>query len=219
MRLYVRLSRNKEIIPYSYQHLLTGAIHKWIGKNNEEHGKRSFYSFSWLQNTSAIKSGINLNSNSYFFISGYDRELIKRITRGILNDPRAFCGCRVLNIQIKETPEFSNEERFVLNSPILIRKREGEKIKHLIYKDEDFEKLLTENLVNKLNAAGLDTAGVEVALDKSYAFPQTKLVNYKGIKNKTTLAPIVIKGSPEQIAFAWEVGIGNSTGIGFGSLK
>ena len=28
-----------------------------------------------------------------------------------------------------------------------------------------------------------------------------------------------LKGSPEQIAFAWDVGVGNSTGIGFGALK
>jgi len=219
MRLYIKLSRNKETIPFNYQHLLTGVIHKWIGENNKEHGNRSLYSFSWLQNTSTVKSGINLNSNSYFFISTYESGLLKTITKGILADPDAFCGSRVIDVQIKETPGFSGEEHFILNSPILIRKRDGEKVKHVTYRDEDFNQLLTENLKSKMKMVSMDTEGISVELDKSYAFPQTKLVDYKGIKNKTSLVPVIIKGRPEQIAFAWEVGLGSSTGIGFGSLK
>jgi len=58
MRLYLSLSPNEEIIPYNYQPLLTGAIHKWMGKDNFEHGKLSLYSFSWLQNVNTSKKGI-----------------------------------------------------------------------------------------------------------------------------------------------------------------
>lgn len=219
MRLYIKLSPNTQIIPYNYQHLLTGVVHKWIGKSNEEHGKRSLYSFSWLQNTNSNKDGINLNRNAYFFISAHDADLIKRITRGILDSPETFCGSRVTDIQIKEVPEFSEEERFLLNSPILIRQRDGEKTKHITYKDDNFEALLTENLKGKLRLANIPDDNVSVELDKSYAFPQTKLIDYKGVKNKTTLAPVIIKGTPEQIAFVWSSGLGQSTGIGFGAIK
>jgi len=219
MRLYLKLSKNTEIIPYNYQHLLTGVIHKWIGKENEEHGKQSLYSFSWLQNTSSNKNGIYLNRDAYFFVSAYNTELIKRITKGVLADPETFCGSKVIDVQIKIVPEFSSEEKFFLNSPILIRQRDGEKTKHITYQDGNFENLLTENLKGKLEAANLSKENVLVELDKEYAFPQTKLVNYRGIKNRTTLAPVIIKGTPEQIAFAWLVGLGNSTGIGFGSIK
>lgn len=219
MRLYIRLSKNKEIIPFNYQHLLTGVVHKWMGKENEQHGQRSLYSFSWLQNTVSNKHGINLNRDAYFFISAYGANLIKRITKGILEGPDTFCGSRVIDVQIKEVPEFSHEERFLLNSPILIRKRDGEKTKHVTYLENDFEMLLTENIKGKLQLAGLNSDNISIELDKSYGFPQTKLVDYKGIKNKTTLAPVIIKGTPEQIAFAWQVGLGNSTGIGFGALK
>jgi len=219
MRIYLRLSKNKEAIPYDYQHLLTGVVHKWIGKGNKEHGQRSLYSFSWLKNTTSNEGGIHLKPEAYFFISAYDSSLIKQIIKGILENPHIFCGTQVTGVQIKETPEFSNEEKFFLDSPILIRKREGEKIKHITYREEDFGSLLTENIKSKLQFAGINAEGISVELDKSYAFPQTKLVDYKGIKNKTTLAPIIIKGSPEQIAFAWTVGLGNSTGIGFGAIK
>lgn len=219
MRIYIKLSKNKEIIPFNYQHLLTGVVHKWIGANNMEHGNKSLYSFSWLQNTVSAKSGINLGRDAYFFISAYDPDLIKKITRGLLNDPEMFCGSRAIDVQIRDVPDFSNEERFFLQSPVLIRQRDGEKTKHITYHDEVFEELLTENLKFKLQSVDLPIDNISVELDRSYALPQTKLVDYKGIKNKTTLAPVIIKGSQEQIAFAWAVGLGQSTGIGFGSLK
>jgi len=79
--------------------------------------------------------------------------------------------------------------------------------------------LLTENFKVKLQSVNLPVDNLSIEFDRNYAFPQTKLVDYKGIKNKTTLAPIIIKGSPEQIAFAWTVGLGNSTGVGFGAIK
>lgn len=206
-------------MPFNYQHLLTGVIHKWIGKQNSEHGRSGLYSFSWLQNTGTNKSGINITGNSYFFISSYETELIKKIMKGILEDPEMFCGIRAKDVQIRNVPIFSSEERFLLSSPILIRQRVGEKTKHVTFKDDNFEELLTENLKGKLRNANLPDSGLSVKIDRNYAFSQTKLVDYKGIKNKTSLTPIIIEGSPDQIAFAWAVGLGNSTGIGFGSLK
>lgn len=219
MRLYIKLSKNTRVIPFNYQHLLTGVVHKWIGEENKEHGNRSLYSFSWLQNTRSLNDGINLRTDSYFFISAYEPSLIKAIMKGILKDPRAFCGSRAVDVQIKEVPEFSNEERFFLNSPVLIRQRDGGKARHITFRDDEFGKLLTDNLKAKLQSVDLPADSVSVELDTSYTFPQTKLVDYNGIKNRGTLAPVIIKGSPEQIAFAWQVGLGNSTGIGFGALK
>jgi len=219
MRLYIKLTKNTQPIPFSYQHLLTGAIHKWIGKDNEEHGQPSLYSFSWLQNTIANKNGIELKQDAYFFISAYKTEIIKKILKGILSDPEVICGAKVIDIQIKEVPTFSQEERFILNSPILLRQRHGEKNRHVTFKDADYETLLSENLKRKLKRANLSDENISIELDKSYANPKTKLITYKGIENKTTLAPVIIKGSPEQIAFAWSVGLGESTGIGFGAIK
>jgi len=219
MRLYVKISENKEIIPFNYQHLLTGVVHKWIGEKNSEHGKPSLYCFSWLQNTVSFKNGINIKPNSYFFISTYEPDLLKKIMRGILAKPEMFCGSEAIDIQIKNAPVFSFQERFILNSPILIRKRDGDNIKHITYLDKDFDSLLTENLKSKLAMVNIPNKDVSIELDKNYSNPQTKLINYKGIMNKTTLAPVIIKGTPEQVKFAWQVGLGNSTGIGFGSIK
>lgn len=219
MRLYLKLSKNIEIIPFNYQHLLTGAIHKWIGKGNNEHGDISLYSFSWLQNVKTNNKGISLTRDSYFFISAFDGALIKAILKGILDEPEVCCSSKVLDVQIMETPEFGTREHFLSASPIFIKRRFDNEERHIVFDDESSGKYLTETMRKKLSVAGLAREGLSIEFDKNYSNPQTKLIHYKNIKNRTNICPVIIKGTPEQIAFAWDVGVGNSTGIGFGSLK
>src|SRR5699024_10074346 len=219
MRVYLRLRRNTQTIPFNYQELLTGTIHKRIRKENEFQGESGPYSFSWLQNTKANKNGIDLKKDAYFFISSRNENLLKKIIKSILEDPEMFNGISVIDIQIQNTPEFTSSENFLMASPVLLKEKQDDEIRHITLIDDDFEEALTNNLKRKLDKVGIGSEGVIVNLDPETSYRQTKLVSYKGIKNKTSLAPITIMGTPEQIAFAWTNGLGNSTGIGFGALK
>lgn len=219
MRVYLSLEQNNKIVPYNYQNLLTGAIHKWLGKDNSEHGQTGVLSFSWLQNTKATKEGINLSNNSFLFISAWDDSIIKKIVSGILDDPTMFCGIKVSGVQIANTPEFKNSTSFLMASPVLLKWRDNGALRYVTIEDEDFEEKLNINFKNKLQNAGLDTEGIKISIDPNSTYRQTKMVTYNGIKNRTSLVPIVIEGTTEQISFAWSVGLGNSTGIGFGALK
>lgn len=219
MRIYLKLCKNESSIPFNYQELLTGVIHKWIGKANEIHGGSGHYSFSWIQNTIANKKGINLKDGAFFFIGTYEESLLKQIIKGVLQDPEMFHGIKVTDVQVKNIPNFADTEKFLMASPVLLKMKEGNKINHVTLEDENFEEVLTQSFKSKLDKSNLSSEGVSIRLNPKTDFRQTKLVTYKGIKNKTSLAPIIIEGTPEQIAFAWCVGLGNSTGIGFGALK
>ena len=65
----------------------------------------------------------------------------------------------------------------------------------------------------------MENEEITVAFDRSYSKAQSKTAKYKGIENRVNFCPVILKGSPKAIAFAWDVGIGNSTGIGFGALQ
>lgn len=112
MRLYLKLTRNKKIIPFNYQPYLTGALHKWLGSGNDKHDSLSLYSFSWLLNVEAKTKGINLKIDSYFFISAHEDSLIKLILKGILIDPSVCFGSSVSDVQIEENREFSVQKSF-----------------------------------------------------------------------------------------------------------
>lgn len=219
MRIYLKLSNNQKIIPFNYQELLTGVIHKWIGESNEYHGKTGQFSFSWIQNTKSNKNGINLEHGAYFFISSPRDTLIKELIKGILEDPEMFCGINVTDVHIENPPQFSNVQKFLMASPVLVKVKDDNSIRHVTIEDEDFEEKLTVSFKNKLEKAGISSKELTIQLDPDSSFRTTKLVDYKGIKNRASLAPIVICGNQEQIEYAWSAGIGNSTGIGFGALK
>ncbi|MGV8879296.1 MAG: CRISPR-associated endoribonuclease Cas6 [Sphingobacteriaceae bacterium] len=219
MRIYLELSNSKEMLPFNYQSLLTGVIHKWIGAANEIHDKLSLYCFSSLQNARTTKTGIYTTKYSYFFIAAHDENLIKTIIKGILKDPDIAFGVHVKDVKIVNSPNFSTQERFITASPIFIKRKFDQREQHISYDDPNASLYLTETLQNKLKTAGISSEGISVNFDKSYASSKTKLVTYKGVGNKANICPVIIEGNPEQIAFAWNVGIGNSTGIGFGALK
>jgi CRISPR-associated endoribonuclease Cas6 len=219
MRLYLTLTKNGQTIPFNYQPYLTGAIHKWLGKRNAEHDALSLYSFSWLQNVSVKKSGIVIKEDSYFFISSYDDEFAKRILKGIVQSPKVCFGSSVSDIEIIETPFFQREHTFFAASPVFIKRRIDNNEKHITYENPSSSLYLTETLEKKLQTANLSTEGVTVKFDDTFTNARTKIISYNEIGNRVTICPVIVKGSPEQIAFAWNVGVGNSTGIGFGALK
>lgn len=219
MRLYLQLTRNKETIPFNYQHYLTGAIHKWIGKDNLQHDSISLYSFSWFQNAEATRNGVNLTRDSYFFISVHDEALGKQIIRGLMQDPAVCFGSAVSDVQLAETPVFGDAKTFFTASPVFIKRRIEDNEKHITYENPLSGPYLTETLKKKLEVAGLPADGVNVRFEEAYAAPRTKIIRYNEIRNRVSVCPVTVSGTPEQIAFAWNVGVGNSTGIGFGALK
>ncbi|HLR37154.1 MAG TPA: hypothetical protein VK084_03830 [Chitinophagaceae bacterium] len=151
MRIYLSLTPNKKIIPFNYQHLLTGCLHKWIGKKNLIHGETSLYSFSWLKNINTNKTGINLTHSSTCFFSFHDDQLAKKVISGIMDDPALFCGAKVRGVDMRLTPEFSAEERFIASSPILIKRAdENHKEKHFAFEETESNALMTQTLQTKL---------------------------------------------------------------------
>lgn len=218
MRFHINTSVTEEVLPFNYQPILTGALHKWLGNNND-HDSISFYSFSWLSGGEAVKNGLKFKNGASFFISSIENEFLKSIYTGITKDPSIANGLIVTSINIQEDPVFENNSVFFVASPVLIKRKVGERIKHFTFREKESDTYLTETFKTKLKKAGLPIEGVNVQFEKDYLNPKTKLIHYKGIGNKVNICPVRISGSPEQIAFAWNVGVGNSTGIGFGALK
>lgn len=220
MRIYVKTTANKELVPFNYQPKLTGTLHKWIGRN-ELHGKPALYSFSWLLNAKVDKDGLNYPDGAEFFISFYDDMYIKQIISSILSDTEMCYGMSVTDVTIEDNPDFTNKTLFLCASPIFVRRLDPETNKdiHYTFKDENAGSLLEETLLHKMELAGLPKdESLKIKFDLSYHNAKTKVINYKGINNRVNQCPVIMEGKPETKLFAWHVGLGNSTGIGFGAI-
>jgi CRISPR-associated endoribonuclease Cas6 len=128
---------------------------------------------------------------------------------------------RVVRIEQQATPRFGSRYTFKVGSPVLAKSKEVDgKVKHYIFSDPEADATLTATLRHKLDRAGLGAPHNQatVSFDKTYRNPKTKLVTIKDIHNRATICPVTIEGTPEAVAFAWEVGVGNGTGSCFGAL-
>lgn len=220
MRLKITLTPNREIVPFNHLPVLAGALHKWLGTNTY-HGELSLYSYSWLQGARASKNGLNFPKGAYWYISALDDDFLMRSIKGILKDGEMRWGMKVERAEVLPTPDFPDygEVRFLVASPVFIkRKLENGDTKHYLYTDIESDALLTETLQHKLRTAGLSDEGVQVRFDRDYPKAKTQLVRYRDINNRCSYCPVFVKGTKEQLVFAWTVGMGNSTGVGFGAL-
>jgi len=226
MRIYLRLSSNTTIVPFNYQQQLVGAFHKWLGQN-ELHDDISLYSLSWLTHLGhpkfkahKTKEGLRFPHGAELFISSPLQDLHKKAVDGIFKDQQINWGMHVTEVIMKPTPDFGNRHRFIAQSPILIqRKPEGEKHQqYYYYTDSQSGEYLTETMSRKLERAGI-VADISISFDSAYTKPYLKKVTYRNIDIKGTICPVIVEGDPRAVQFAWEVGVGNSTGIGFGALN
>ncbi len=217
MRIFLNVRSANKIIPFDHQPLLTGTIHKWLGWN-DEHGKISLYSFSRLEGGKSVTGGLRFERGTSFFFSAFSSDLVRNLINGIQTDPTMFSGLEVSEILLQETPDLSNKELFFPASPIFIKRKNSENVEHILFDDPRADACLKETLQTKMNRAGIKDDSFDIHFEKSYPRAGTKKITYNTIQNRASWCPVIIKGEIETKQFAWEVGVGQSTGIGFGAI-
>jgi CRISPR-associated endoribonuclease Cas6 len=217
MRIHLKLTKNKQPVPFEYNAILAGIFHKWIN-DTDIHDNLSLYSFSGLRGGGVNKGELDFPKGGEWFISAYNSEIVGKIIRNIKKSSELAYGMKVKEIIICETPKFSCKEKFMLATPVFIKRTINNKSIHYLYSDLNADELMTETMKKKLNVIGVSDDSLQILFDRQYEKSKVKLISYKGIKNKVNWCPVIMHGKPETIEFAWNVGIGNSTGIGFGAL-
>jgi CRISPR-associated endoribonuclease Cas6 len=124
----------------------------------------------------------------------------------------------VQELTMQMTPTFQAKTHFRVASPVFIKRNIADEQKYFYHSDKEANQLLTETLQNKLKKANLNT-DVQVRFDERYRNPKVDGILYKGSRKKGSVCPVIVEGSVEAVGFAWNVGIGSETGIGFGALR
>jgi CRISPR-associated endoribonuclease Cas6 len=221
MRLQLYLEA-PERVPFDYLPTLKSAFHRWAGHNETLHEGLSLYSYAWLRGGRAGRGGIQFPEGANWFISAPNEDLIHELVGGVVRAPELGLGLRVADVRMQRAPEFAaGEQPFRVAGPVFI-KHETARDKpadHLLPGHPLADEQLTATLRHKLRQAGLNEAGAAVRFDPAFiATAKTKLFRYKQVQCRGSICPVLVSGSAEQIQFAWEVGVGHSTGIGCGAL-
>ena len=167
------------------------------------------------------KGGFMFHNGAVWMISFYEDSFIKQLVKSILSDPDMFCGLSVKDIQIIEENICDSVHRtFFLASPILIKRRmEDNRIKFYSFNDVESGTFLVETLKHKMSEAGIpDDDTLKISFDISYVGRKVKKVKIHEIDNIANMCPVIIDGRADVLEFARTVGLGNSTGSGFGCI-
>lgn len=222
MKFRIHFSSNTERVPFTYPHQLCGLFHHWLG-DNRLHDMLSLYSLGWLQGGEAEKGGLQFPKGAWWEIGVFDDAIAEDLIRGLLLKPFEFHGMQIRKVLPVEPPEWEEgETRFKAGSPILLRRNNEDQTKtHILYDSPESASLIMKRvLTRKLEEAGKQDLADSVTLrfDETYPKPKTRLVDIKGIKNKASVCPVIVEGPPEVREFVWNVGVGELTGVGFGSM-
>lgn len=226
MRLNLTLSPNTDPVPFDHLHRLTGTLHKWLGTENPLHDGPSLYSLGWLKGGRGEDGALTFPEGARWRLSFWNEKAAKQVLDGLLKDPSVFAGMQVTEARQQSTPAFSGGNRFETDAPVVARRRRDDGSReYLLFDDERADSALTRTLCAKIDAAGLeaDPENVQARFDRGYDGACTKLAAIKKegheIQHKGSVCPVIVEGPPEAARFAWNVGIGELTGSGFGALK
>jgi CRISPR-associated endoribonuclease Cas6 len=221
MRIKINLTKPTTDVPVNNQHQLNGFIYKTFGENCTFHDTFSDYNISSLQGGKLKddkKTLVFNNSNPYFYVSSNNDDFISLVIKKFRQSQESFFGMKV---EEKNGIEFFDDfipniffDKVITISPILLKRKDGYK---LTVKDPDFLNLLIENCKKKLEYCGIidNTFNIEYF---NYKLAKTKSIYVGDVFNPCSLVSLVIYGKPETRKILYNLGLGNSTGSGFGSI-
>lgn len=227
MNLTLVMSRPKNVIPYKHHHKVVGAFHKWLG-TNVLHDELSLYSLSWLNGGKATKNGLKFNTNPALTISTPYRGIIHELAAGISHDPSFMYDMRVIESFAREPfPDFSDDFEisgtFVLGTPLFVK---GQNSKFGLYVSKNLDEINNSisSLMHRKRERGeileyplhIEIVVADNIKEKTYSYRKDNVDIYHSANSNVK---IKFTGHPIAVRFAAEVGIGNSTGIGYGYVK
>lgn len=227
-------SEDKEkLIPIDYQDKIKSYVYNHILKgDNKVHNDTSLYSVSRLHGKSQLiydndKNPIGLHFDGPVFLNirTIDLDLYIKMIQNVSQSLNSEIsdGYKLVIYKRLEPYKISNDKISTYATPTFmgaLNEEDRHHITPLTDDDKTINERLTKTFLYKANKANLNFSENDISF---------KFINNKRLKNKliklngaglvTTQGTIEISGNPDAITFLYGVGIGRSSGCGFGYLN
>lgn len=221
MIIKVYFEKTEKSIPFNHQHQMNGFIYKMLGeKSNKYHDTFSCYSVSNIQGCKMKedKSGLVFPGEPYIQIASDNTEVCNDFVCAIINtiDNKSanFFGLHPVRFETYDFPCGKKFDIMRTISPILL-KQNGRKI---TINDENWLKVLNENCRAKLANNGIEDKSFKIVIGNRDNV-RSKMVYVGDVFNPCTDGVFTVYGKESTRRKLYNMGIGNSTGTGFGAVK
>jgi CRISPR-associated endoribonuclease Cas6 len=226
MRLRIDFTPSENSISiYDIQKICNKFVHtKLIGNNNKYHDTQSNYCVTPLVRGGIAKDKtISYPNGSYMVITSQDEEFINSIYKNLfspdLEIPELKMKLSDINI-IEET--FTNGNNYLTTLTPILLKNENNRI--VTYKDvnkEEYIRLLKSKIIYKINKFNPDHNIKYLDFDyneNDTNFNKTRNIDVNGIKNNVSQLNLKITTDRKTAELIYNLGLGQSTGSGFGTI-
>lgn len=219
MIINVYFEKGCTIIPFDNQHVLNGVIYNIFGHDKHIHNSFSEYSISSIQGCryNSEYNGLEPYFEPYIQFTSNIPDIINKFVCGVEklidNNIPVFYNRKLIRYNCRDfmvNPEFDIIKTI---SPVLLK----DKGRSFTYDDEGWKELLHRKTVAKLNHHGIydDTFRFVLENDKNV---KNKLIMVNGFANYCTSFVAKVYGNKKTRETIYNLGIGGSTGSGFGSV-
>lgn len=241
MRLKITLKskKNRLKIPFNYNHIVSAIIYNKIhdlefAQKLHSSNSYKFFTFSsiHIHKFRQVKDGfLSQNGAIDFLISSPDDYLIKTLVEGFLEDQTVnFIGEDLLvqKIELLPVPDFEEKLKVKTLSPIITRTKkevDGElKTWDLAPSEEHFYRNLEKNLINKYKEFNeLEETDKNINISSEMRHVKSKRIAIdKGEEqtfHRAFLMDLILDGDLDLIKFAYDAGLGEKSGLGFGMIN
>lgn len=221
MVITIFFEKTDKVLPFNNQHALNGVIHTILGKDNKYHDSFSHYSVSSIQGgkMSQDKKGIIFKDEPYIIVSSLETSFINNfligLTKQISLNSCDFYGLKLKRFETTDLVPHTEYDVIITNSPILIKNKDGFK---LTCKNDGWLQAVKDNCIKKLFHSGIVDETFDIKVQNPENLKQ-KTIMVGAIFNPCTSAILTVYGKKNTRKTLYSLGIGNSTGSGFGSVS
>lgn len=219
MRFRVNLTRPTTDVPVNNQHEMNGFIHAILGRNNSYHDSVSDYSISSLQGGRLDRETNSLKFDEdvpHIYVASQNSTFIGDFMAGIMTADASVFGMKPDGVDI--TCDFNPNnycDDIITISPILIRNKDDRKI---TFEDPEWIERVKKNCIGKLKHRGIEDDTFDIELIKTDS-SKRKCVWVGDVFNPCSSVRLKVTGRKNTRRILYNLGIGNSTGSGFGAVK
>lgn len=222
MRLKISFTKNDEIVNIQNQSLVNSYIHTCLGRNNGWHDAKNSYCISSLQGgkLNSDRLTLSFDNGSYIVVTSSDMGFINKLLIGVLNNTNFIGGMKFAGVDYIDEIFYDGWNHFATLSPFVIKEYLNKKTyKFITLNDENFQGRVKEHLIKKLMTINrkLDLNNFDVSIP-SNASHKVKSILIKNVINKANQCQISVMCSKQVAELLYNIGIGQSTGSGFGTI-
>lgn len=191
-----------------------------MGRNNDKHNDVSYYSLSPMLGGIRTAEGEKFPNGGYVYFTTNSDEFMSKVAMALfnMNNSVAVGDLAYKNFEMSKDFHIHSDYDIVRTvSPILLKSNH----KKITIKDDGFLPFLRERSVEKLVANGMDKAKADTLSIELFHKENAQVIDmqYNGIHNFATKAMFIVKGHRQAREALYNMGIGSSTGCGFGTVS